>query len=264
MKAFVMVVLAVAACVLGYLWLDTGRKAEQEVSVYREQNTDLQDAAVVQTTKLEEAQAANIRLEQDVKFLEEQLVVAATSLSSASNQLSVLETRVTEANEAARKAEAEVAVRDEKIAKLEVERDDLTLKMNSLNQEITRLETQISSTESQLAAARGDRAFLLKELTRMQAEKAELERQFTDLAVLREQVNRLQSELAVARRVDLIRSGRYGGQQLKGAALLQSKQFKREEVPTQSYDLDVEIRSDGSAPVVSTNRASVEVTPLNQ
>ena len=98
----------------------------------------------------------------------------------------------------------------------------------------------------------------------MQAEKAELERQFTDLAVLREQVNRLQNELAVARRVDLIRSGRYGGQELKGAALLNSKLFKTEQPEPQSYDLDVEVKADGSTPVVSTNRTSVKVTPLNQ
>jgi chromosome segregation ATPase len=264
MKVFVMVFLAVAACVLGYLWLDTGRKAAREGAVYQQTITELQDAAVVQTTKLEETEAANIRLSQDVKNLEEQVQIAATTLSSASNQVTVLEAKVVEAGEAARKAEAEIAVRDQKIAKLEVERDDLTGKMNQLNEKIMGLEGKITNAEGQLAAARGDRSFLLKELTRMQAEKAELERQFTDLAVLRDQVNRLQNELAVARRVDMIRAGGYAGQQLKGAGLLQAKQFKpAPATPTRSYDLDVEIKADGSAPVVSTNRPSVRVTPLN-
>jgi len=264
MKVIVMVVLAAAACVLGYLWLETGRKAEREGTVYRGKITELEDAAVMQTTKFEEAQAANIRLTQDVKNLEEQVQIAATTLSSASNQVTALEARVVEAGEAARKAEAEIALRDQKIAKLEVERDDLTGQMNSLNEKIVQLEGKITTAEGQLVAARGDRSFLLKELTRMQAEKAELERQFTDLAVLRDQVNRLQNELAVARRVDLIRAGGYAGQQLKGAGLLHSKQFKQTPVAaTRSYDLDVEIKADGSAPTVTTNRPSVKVTPLN-
>jgi predicted nucleic acid-binding Zn-ribbon protein len=264
MKVFVMVLLAVGACVFGYLWLDTGRKAERDGTVYRETITELQDAATVQTTKLEETQAANIWLNQDVKNLEEQIQIAVATLSSTSNQVSALEAQVVEAGEAARKATAEIAVRDQKIAKLEVERDDLTGKMSSLNEKIVQLEGQIGSAETQLAAARGDRSFLLKELTRMQAEKAELERQFTDLAVLRDQVNRLQNELAVARRVDMIRAGGYAGQQLKGAGLLHSKQFKQApEVAPRSYDLDVEIKADGSSAVVTTNRPSVRVTPLN-
>jgi len=264
MKVFVMVFLAVAACVLGYLWLDTGRKAEREGTVYRQTITELQDAAVVQTTKLEETEAANIRLNQDVKNLEEQVQIAATTLSSASNQVTALEAKVVEAGEAARKAEAEIAVRDQKIAKLEVERDDLTGKMDQLNEKIVGLEGKITNAEGQLAAARGDRSFLLKELTRMQAEKAELERQFTDLAVLRDQVNRLQNELAVARRVDMIRAGGYAGQQLKGAGLLQTKQFKpAPAAPNRAYDLDVEIKAEGATSAATTNRPSVKVTPLN-
>lgn len=264
MKVIVMVVLAVAVCAFGYLWLETGRKAEREGTVYRGKITELEDAAAVQTSKLEDAQAANIRLTQDVQNLEEQVQIAATTLSTASNQVTALEAKVVEAGEAARRAEAEIAARDQKIAKLEVERDDLTGQMTTLNEKIVQLEGKISTAEGQLTAARGDRAFLLKELTRMQAEKAELERQFTDLAVLRDQVNRLQNELAVARRVDLIRAGGYAGQQLKGAGLLHSKQFKQTpQVATQSYDLDVELKADGSAPTVSTNRPSVKVTPLD-
>lgn len=264
MKAFALILLAVAACVLGYLWLDTGRKAEREGTVYRQKITELEDSNSLQAAKVEEVQAANIRLTQDVQNLEQQLQIAATSLSSASNQVTTLEARVVQADEATRQAQAEIALRDEKIGKLEVERADLTQQMNSLNEKIVQLEDKIVTAESQLTAARGDRAFLLKELTRMQAEKAELERQFTDLAMLREQVNRLQNELAVARRVDMMRAGTYGGQQLKGAALLRSKQFKpTPEVATESYDLDVEIKADGPVPASPTNNSGVTVTPLN-
>lgn len=263
MKVFLIVLFVVAAGVLGYLWLETGRKAEREGTEYKARIVELKDTVATQGTKLEEAQAAKIRLDQDVKNLEQQVQIAATSLGAATSQVSSLEAKVAEAGEAARKAAEELAVKDQKIAKLETERADLTEQMGALNEKIVGLESKITNTESQLAGARGDRAFLLKELTRMQGEKAELERQFTDLAVLREQVNRLQNELAVARRVDMIRAGSYGGQQMKGAQLLRSKQFKPAATATQSYDLDVEIKADGSAPTVSTNRASVKVTPLN-
>lgn len=264
MKVFLLIVLAAAACVLGYLWLESGRKAEREKLTFQARITELSDVAAVKDTRLEEVQAAKIRLEQDVANLEQQLEIASIALVAATNQVTTLQSQVAEATEAARRAEVEIAERDQRIAGLEVERDGLTAKMNGLDEEIVRLEKKITDTEAQLAAARGDRSFLLRELTRMQAEKAELERQFTDLAVLREQVNRLQNELAVARRVDLIRSGRYGGQQMKGAQLLRSKQFKAEpEVVPQSFDLDVELKADGSVPAVNTNRASIEVTPLD-
>ena len=263
MKAFLIALFAVAACVFGYLWLETGRKAEREGTAYKASIAEFKDTVTTQSTKLEESQAAKIRLDQDVKNLEQQVQIAATSLSAATTQVSTLEAKVAEAGEAARKAAEEMAVKDQKIAKLETERADLTQQMAALNDKIVGLESRITTTESQLTGARGDRAFLLKELTRMQGEKAELERQFTDLAVLREQVNRLQNELAVARRVDMIRAGSYGGQQMKGAQLLRSRQFKPAASVTQPYDLDVTIKADGSAPAVSTNRASVKVTPLN-
>ncbi len=263
MKAFLVVVFIAASCVLGYLLLDAGNKSEKQKIKYETTISEKQDEIDLKDRKLREQVAATQDAGQQVAALEQQLEIATTSLASATNQVTALEAEVVKVAAVAAKAEQEIAVRDAKITELQGERDDLTKQMTGLNEEIVRLETRISSTEGQLTAARGDRAFLLKELTRMQAEKAELERQFTDLVVLREQVSRLQSELAVARRVDLIRSGRYGGQNMKGAQLLRSGQFERESAATGSYDLEVEIKADGSAPVVQTNRLSNGVTPLN-
>lgn len=263
MKAFLVVIFIVASCVLGYLLLEAGRKSESQKAKFTTVIQEKQDEIDLKDRKLQEQATATQEIEQQVVMLEEQLQSATTTLASATNQVSALEAEVVKVTAVAAKAEQEIAIRDAKITELQGERDDLTTQMTGLNEEIVRLETRISSTEGQLTAARGDRAFLLKELTRMQAEKAELERQFTDLVVLREQVSRLQSELAVARRVDLIRSGRYGGQNMKGGQLLRSRQFEREATPTQSYDLEVEIKADGSAPVVQTNRSSTGITPLN-
>lgn len=263
MKAFLVVIFIAASCVLGYLLLDAGRKSEKQKATYTKELSAKQDEIDLKDRKLQQQETETQQVRQQVVALEGQLEVATAALASATNQVSDLEAEVVKANEMAAKAEEELAARDARITQLEGERDDLTTQMTGLNEEIVRLEQKIATTEDQLTAARGDRAFLLKELTRMQAEKAELERQFTDLVVLREQVSRLQSELAVARRVDLIRKGRYGGQNMKGAQLLRSKQFKKEPAPTSSYDLDVEIKADGSAPVVRTNRTSDGVTPLN-
>lgn len=267
MKAFLVVVFIAASCVLGYLLLDASRKSEKQKATYTKELATKQDEIDLKDKKLQEQSATTARVteqaRQQVAALESQLVVATTALATATNQVTNLEAEVVKVAAVAAKAEEELAARDARIGQLEGERDDLTTQMTGLNQEIVRLETKISSTEGQLTSARGDRAFLLKELTRMQAEKAELERQFTDLVVLREQVSRLQSELAVARRVDLIRKGKYGGQNMKGGQLMRSRQFKRAPAPTRSYDLDVEIKADGSAPVVQTNRASDGITPLN-
>jgi len=263
MKAFLVVIFIAASCVLGYLLLDAGRKAENQKVTYTKVINEKQDEIDLKDRKLQEQVAASQEVEQQVVALEQQLQIATTSLASATNQVTELAAEVVKVAAVAANAQKEIAVRDAKITELQGERDDLTKQMTGLNEQIVRLETNISNTEGQLTAARGDRAFLLKELTRMQAEKAELERQFTDLVVLREQVSRLQNELAVARRVDLIRTGRYGGQNMKGGQLLRSRQFQREEVPTQSFDLEVEINADGSAPVVQTNRSSSGITPLN-
>lgn len=263
MKAFLVVIFIAASCVLGYLLLDASKKSERLKDTYNKELDSKQDEIDLKDQKLQRQAAETQEVRQQVAALEGQLEVATTALAQATNQVSNLEAEVDKVAAVAANAEKEIAARDAKIGQLEGERDDLTKQMTGLNEEIVRLESSISTTEGQLTAARGDRAFLLKELTRMQAEKAELERQFTDLVVLREQVTRLQSELAVARRVDLIRKGRYGGQNMKGGQLLRSRQFTREPAPTQSYDLDVEIKADGSTPVVQTNRASDGITPLN-
>ncbi len=263
MKAFLVVIFIAASCVLGYLLLDAGRKSENQKATYTKVINEKQDEIDLKDKKLQEQAATTREIGEQVVQLEQQLEIAATTLVAATNQVTALEAEVVAVAAVAAKAEQEIAMRDAQITQLQGERDNLTTQMTGLNEDIVRLETNISTAEGQLTAARGDRAFLLKELTRMQAEKAELERQFTDLVVLREQVSRLQSELAVARRVDLIRSGRYGGQNMKGAQLLRSRQFQREAAPTQSYDLDVEIKADGSSPVIQTNRPTTGITPLN-
>ena len=141
----------------------------------------------------------------------------------------------------------EIAKRDAKIAELANLLDDKDKKLDDLRTSITGLEGQIAETEKRLATSEGDKELLLKELKRLQAEKAELERQFNDLAILREQVRKLKDDLSIARRLDWIRRGLYGGTERKGGELLQ-RGMVAQPVRT-NYNLDVEIKREGGAKI---------------
>jgi chromosome segregation ATPase len=209
-------------------------------------------------TKLNEQKKVN-------SVLDTNLAVRTTEVESFSNRLvsvsADLAKTEAEARAAAETAKAEVAKRDAKIAELEGQNDDLTKKMGDLNTALNGLEKQIDDAKQKLAASEGDREFLLKELKRLQAEKAELERQFNDLAVMREQVRKLKDELSIARRLEWIRRGLYGTE--KGAEKLQ-KGFVAAGSQT-NFDLNVEIRQDGGAKVVSpaTNALPTNPPPAN-
>jgi hypothetical protein len=90
-------------------------------------------------------------------------------------------------------------------------------------------------------------------------EKAALEKQFNDLTVLRAQVSKLKEELTVGRRLDWIRRGIFATSEKKGGELL-LQSSKTPTFPTSSpavaqspsnqYDLNVEVYSDGSVHVI--------------
>ena len=189
--------------------------------------------------------------------LETTLSSRVSDLLSVSNRLVAtsadLARTTANAQAAAKTAQEEMAKRDTKISQLEGQNDELTRKMTDLNVALADLEKQISETERKLAASEGDREFLMTELGRLQAEKRELERQFNDLALLRDQIRKLKDELSIARRLEWIRRGLYGAEQ-KGAEKLQPG-FATPAGKT-NFDLNVEIRQDGSATVVTNPPAN--------
>ena len=155
-----------------------------------------------------------------------------------------------DAKTAADKAKEDLHSRETRITELESERDGMSKKMTDLTNSISGLENQIADTQRKLEASEGDREFLLKELKRLQAEKSDLERQFNDLASLRDQVKHLRDELSISRRLDWIRRGLYGS--LKGGDLLRKSTVSTSTGKT-NYNLDVEIRRDGSATVLTNS-----------
>jgi len=211
------------------------------------------------TNRLDETQKKFEDQEQLTMLLQTNREVLKTELNQTSNQVVklMLDLNKTqkEAQAAAEASRAEMAKRDAKISELEAQNDQLDKQAIDMKAAINNLEKSIADTEKQLAASEGDREFLLKELKRLQAEKAELERQFNDLSLLRTQVAKLKEELSIARRLEWIRMGIYGMQTQKGAEkLMQAAATPSTGTP---YNLNVELKQDGSATIISgqTNSA---------
>jgi chromosome segregation ATPase len=195
-------------------------------------------------------------------YLQTNLVVRTEELSGASNKLTKLNAELAntqkEMQEAAERAKAAIAERDSQISKLTSETNAMTLKMDDLTASIGKLGKQITETEHKLTASEGDREFLLKELKRLQVEKADLERQFNDLSVLRTQVAKLKEELSIARRLEWIRLGIYGASEKKGAEKLMAGTTGP--AKTNNFNLNVELKQDGGAQVVTPDATKPPAT----
>jgi chromosome segregation ATPase len=195
---------------------------------------------------LDDEQKLSTKLRDDLNQRAKELETTSNDLIKARAELANTQKEALAAAEAAKR---EMAARDQKINELEGERSDLTKKMDDLMLNIDALTKQISDTERKLAASEGDREFLLKELKRLQTEKAELERQFNDLKELRSQIAKLKDELSVSKRLEWIRSSIYGSSDKRGADMILEADKTTGAKP--SYDLNVELRQDGSATVVT-------------
>ena len=248
MKALVVILIILALGLGGALYV-RNKKADKEKQADVEVISTLSNEVTTTRTKLENQELISLMLETNKNLLATELSKASNSLGRALTELAKTQK---DAAAAAETAKAEMAKRDSEIAKLSGTIDDQTKKLTDLNSSINSLSKQIEDTERKLAASEGDREFLLKELKRLQVEKAELERQFNDLALLRSQISKLKEELSVARRLEWIRMGLYGNQTKKGAELLMSNQDQK---PKPNYNLNVELKQDGSATVVPTTNA---------
>jgi chromosome segregation ATPase len=210
------------------------------------------------SAELADQKQTNLRLDKDLSDRNAHIEQLSNDLSQANDTLSQKEAALKAAME-------EAAKRDAKIADLESTNEALDKQAMDLKGSINDLETQIADTQKKLDASEGDKAFLEKELQRLMAEKAELERKFNDLAVLRDQVRKLKEELDVSRRLEWIREGIFASQDQKGAQKLMQGSLAGNNKPatTNAYDLNVEVKSDGSVQVIPpiTNGAASNSTP---
>jgi chromosome segregation ATPase len=218
------------------------------------------------TNQLNTARTKIDETEQMEAFLRKNLEQTNQKLSEKSNEVARLSGTLSktqqDAQAAAEAAKTEMAKRDAKINELEAQNTALDKQATDLKSAIGGLEKSIADTEKKLAASEGDREFLLKELKRLQTEKAELERQFNDLAVLRTQVSKLKDELSIARRLEWIRMGIYGMQNVKGAEKLLSTNWAA--TSGGKYDLNVELKQDGGANIIPAKTNAGAIAPLRQ
>ncbi len=244
------VILVVICLALGLGLLLSHNKAVEQKKADDASKQLLSNEVAKTSADLDEQKRVNANLETTLSSRVSDLLSVSNKLIATSADLAKT---TADAQAAAKTAQEEMAKRDTKISQLEGQNDELTKKMTDLNVALADLEKQISETERKLSASEGDREFLLKELKRLQTEKVELERQFNDLALLRDQIRKLKDELSVARRLEWIRRGLYGSEQ-KGAEKLQPG-FATPAGKT-NFDLNVEIRQDGSATVVTNPPAN--------
>ncbi len=246
------VILVLLAALLGILLIYRHSAAEKQKQVDLATIVALSNDWVQATAKLEEQKKVNSLLETNLSKKIDETISLSNQISSAGELLAKTQA---EAKAAAEASAAEIAKRDKEIAKRDAEREELDKQMISLNANITSLTSKIVETERRLAASEGDREFLLKELKRLQLEKSALETKFNDLAVLRGQVSKLRDELAVARRLDWIRKGLYSDSKKGAEVLNQGVGATSGTETTNNFNLNVELKQDGTVRVVPKTNA---------
>jgi chromosome segregation ATPase len=260
----VIISLLVLVCVgLGIALIAIKKQASEQQRELAENNGTLSNSWVRTHDELDQQKQVNALLESelDKKKASDALTNDYTQVLATLSQVS---NNLTRTEAALKTSQEESAKRDAKIAELEAQNLALDKHAIDLSTAITNLTTQIEETKRKLATSEGEKGFLEKELKRLMAEKAELERQFNDLAVLRAQVSKLKEELSVARRLEWIRQGLFASTDQRGAQLLmQRPAASQAKAPKPSYDLNVEVKADGSVKIIPplTNRPAATNPP---
>lgn len=253
MKA-AMSLLVILAIGLGVALFMRHTQAIKDKQAQQERIAELEQKLEEKSIQLDDQERISAILRTNLNMTSQELQSISNNYVQTAASLRQTQADAKAAAEAAKVAEEnaknELAKKETRIGELQNQGEQLTVQIDGLQASLTDLNTQIADTEAKLAAAEGDREFLLKELKRLKAEKDELERQFHDLAQLRTQVSKLKEELSVSRRLEWIRMGIYGAAaEKKGAELLMEGLPTTEAGPT--YDLNVELRQDGGAKIVS-------------
>ena len=241
-KAGYIILILICAGLVAFLIYNNKQSAEQKKND-QDRILTLSNQLVETSVNLDDYKKVNLTLEGE-------LTKTRADGAGLSNNLNQVTASLTKTEAELKTALEEMAKRDAKIAELESQKEALDKQAIDLKTSIGSLEGKIADTQKKLAASEGDKAFLEKELKRLMAEKAELERQFNDLAVLRAQVSKLKEELSIARRLDWIRQGLYGSQDVKGAQRLMQS-INPPAPRTNTYDLNVEVNANGTVKVIS-------------
>ena len=239
--------LGLAVVVLVIVLVNRGKQAADQIAQHQAKIATLSNQMDKITADLVENKQVVTNLETSLTMRQADIVLLSNTVVSATANLTNAQDEIVRQRDL-------IGKRDEAITKLESHNQMLEAQAAELNIVITNLSTKIDDIQQKLAVAEGDKAALTKELTRLTAEKAELERKFNDITVLRAQVAKIKHDINVARRLDRAAEGLPASSELKGGQV-QMQGIKPLPPQPKHYDLNVEVKSDGSVKVIP---------PLNQ
>jgi chromosome segregation ATPase len=233
------IILAVVSVVLLVVLIQRSQQAAMEKKKDQDKIVFHSNAWQKATTELTIQQQANQTLESELNNTKAEITNLTTTLTQVSNNLA-------EAQAALQVTRDEVKQRDIKIADLELRNQALDKQTVDLSDAITSLNAQIENTKAKLAASEGDRVFLERELKRLMQEKADLERQFNNLDTVRAQFKKLRRDFYTSKRLEWFNMG-VSTSEPKGAQKMMGTTSSK----PKHYDLNVEVKSDGSVNVIS-------------
>ena len=251
--------LAVVCLGLGIALFATKQQGDDQHHKDLDAINDFSNQLVGANSHLNELRQVNLQLTNDLAVSQQQ---AAQQAAQFSNTLATVVTTLEQTKTSLAGAKDQITGLNNQVAALETQNKALDQRAAELANVIAKLNATIADTQNRLAIATTNRVFLERELQKALAQKAELEHKFNDLAALRAQVKKIRDEMFVARRLELMKND-HGNK--KGAELLIQKTPAVSVTPAvaphpASYDLNVEVGSDGSVKVIpplgTTNSAA--------
>jgi len=243
MKSKIVIVVLILACIgLGITLFTTKQQGEERHKDDVASAEDFSNQVVEANGQLKELREVNLSLTND-------LALSRTEAEQLSNSLVSAQAATAEIRTSLAGAQDQVTNLNAQVSGLEAQNGVLDRRLQELTNTISHLDGVISNTMSQLALTQTNNAYLQNELQSQMAQRAELEHKFNDLSEVRAQVTKLKEELFVKRRVEM--QNDYSGK--KAGEMLMTRTPPGSNGPPKtpaSYDLNVEIGSDGSVRVI--------------
>ena len=252
MKFKVAIVILALACIgLAIGLFTTKKQADDQHSSDTKDINNYSNQVVDAAERMKELGQVNLALSNDLYSSQQALALDADQMAQLSNALAAANATLADTKTSLLSAEELVTNLNSRIADLEAQNKLLDTQADTLSNSLVRLNQEIEDTKSQLAVSETNATFLQRELQKQLAQKAELEHKVNDLDELRAQVRKIKDEVFVARRIQLMK---YDTGNKKGAELLMTHAAPpaalRPIKPASTYDLNVEIGSDGSVKVI--------------
>ena len=264
MKTKIAIVILAVACIgLGIALFATKKQGDEQHATDVSSIVDFSNQVVNANVQLNDFRQTNLALTNDLAASQHELAITEQQADQLSNSLAAASAALNSSKTSLASAQDQISSLNTHITDLETQNKVLDQHATDLTNTIAQLSASIENTRNQLAVAETNRAYIESELQKQVAQKAELEHRFSDLNEVRAQVKKLKDEMFVARRLQWMKNDT-GNK--KGAELLMQKNSPSSSASSATnktppnYDLNVEVGSDGSVRVIppmgATNSAA--------